>query len=89
MLVGLALPSVGGGTEAGVQSPERGNCLRGEMFKAESETADMWQLKLNENQTVLATDIYTLDRDAGPLEGEVAASWSLGIVAQSHSEGCC
>ena len=59
------------------------------MFKAESETADMWQLKLNENQTVLATDIYTLDRDAGPLEGKVAASWSLGIVAQSHSEGCC
>ena len=63
--------------------------VRGETFKAESETADMWQLKLNENQTVLATDIYTLDRDAGPLEGTATGSWSLGIVAQSQGEGCC
>ena len=27
VLVGLDLPSVGGGTEAGVWSPQRGNCL--------------------------------------------------------------
>ena len=27
VLVGLDLPSVGGGTEAGVQSPHWGNCL--------------------------------------------------------------
>ena len=27
VLVGLDLPSVGGGTEAGVQSPHLGNCL--------------------------------------------------------------
>ena len=27
VLVGLDLPSAGGGTEAGVQSPHRGNCL--------------------------------------------------------------
>ena len=27
MLVGLDLPSVGRGTEAGVRSPHRGNCL--------------------------------------------------------------
>ena len=83
MLVGLDLPSVGGGTEAGVQSPHLGNCLRGEMFKAESETADMWQLKLNENQTVLATAIPTPNRDAGPLEAAVAGSWNLGIVEKS------
>ena len=52
MLVGLDLPLAGGGTEAGVQSPHRGNCLRqGETFKAESETADLW---LNEKKTVLA-----------------------------------
>ena len=89
MLVELDLPSADRGTEAGVQSPHLGNCLRGEMFKAESETADMWQLKLNENQTVLATDIYTLDRYAGPLEGTVAGSCSLGTVAQSQGKGCC
>ena len=27
VLEGLDLPSVGGGTEAGVQSPQQGNCL--------------------------------------------------------------
>ena len=63
--------------------------VRVETFKAGSETADLWQPKWNENQTVLATAIHTLDRDAGPLEGAAAGSWSLGIVEQSHGEGCC
>ena len=62
--------------------------VRGETFKAERETADLWQPKWNENQTVLAT-IHTQDRDADPLEGAAAGSWSLGIVEQSQSEGCC
>ena len=52
------------------------------MFKAESETADVWQPKWNENQTVLPTAIHTPDY-------EVAGSWSLGIVEQSLGEGCC
>ena len=30
VLAGLDLPSVGGGTEAGVPSPQRGNCLESE-----------------------------------------------------------
>ena len=60
--------------------------IRGETFKAESETADLWQPKRNENQTVLATAIHTLDRDVGPLEGTAAGSWKLGIVEQSHGE---
>ena len=91
MLVGLDLPSVGGGTEAGVQSPHQGNCLESEEkhLKAETETADLWQPKWNENQTVLVTAIHTLDRDSGPLEGTEAGSWSLGIVEQSRGEGCC
>ena len=67
VLVGLDLPLVGGRTEAGVQSPHWGNCLsQGETFKAESETADLWQPKWNENQKVLAAAIHSLDRDAGP-----------------------
>ena len=45
--------------------------------------------KQNENQTVLATAIHTLSRNAGSLEGAVAGSWSLGIVRQSQGEGCC
>ena len=63
--------------------------VRGETFKAESETADLWLPKWNENQTVLASATHTPDRDAGPLEGAAAGSWSLGIEEQSHSEGCC
>ena len=90
VLVGLDLPSVGGGTEAEVQSPQWGNCrVRGEAFKAESETADLWQPKWNENQTVLAAAIHTPDKNAGPLEGAAAGSWSLGIVDQPQGEGCC
>ena len=50
--------------------------VRGETFKAENETADLWQPKWYENQTVLATAIYTPDRGAGSLEGVVAGSWS-------------
>ena len=59
------------------------------MFKAESETADLWQPKWNENQTVLAAATHTPDRDASPLEGAVTGSWSLGIVEQSQGKGCC
>ena len=66
-----------------------GVCVRGEIFKAESETADLWQPKWNENQTVLAAAIHLPDRNAGTLEGAVAGRWSLGIVEQSQGEGCC
>ena len=52
-----------------------------EKFKAESETADLWQPKWNENQTVLAAAIHTLDRDASPVEGTVAGSWSQAFGA--------
>ena len=62
--------------------------VTGETFKAERETADLWQPKWNENQTVLAAAIHTLDRNTGPLEGTVAGSWSLGIVGQSQGKGC-
>ena len=76
VFIQLDLPSVDGGTEAGVQSPHQGNCLESEEkhLKAESETADLWQPKWNENQMVLATAISTLDRDGGPLEGRVAGN---------------
>ena len=81
---------MGGGNEAGVQSPHRGNCLsQRRNIKAKSETADLWQPKWNENQTVLAAAIHTPDRDVDSLEGAVAGSWSLGIVEQSQGEGCC
>ena len=63
--------------------------VRGEPVKAESEIADLWQPKWNENQTVLATAIHTPHRDAGPLADPAARSWSLGIVEQSLGEGCC
>ena len=51
------------------------------------EAADLWQPKWNENQTVLAAAMHTLDRYAGSLEGAAAGSWSLGIVEQSQGVG--
>ena len=59
------------------------------IFKADPKTADLWQPKWNENQTVLAVAIHTPDRDADPLEGIAAGSRSLGIVEQSSGEGYC
>ena len=56
--------------------------IRRETFNAESEKADLWQLKWNENQTELAAAIQTMDKDTGPLEGAVAGSWRLGIMEQ-------
>ena len=90
MLIGLDLPSAGGGTEAGFDSHIGAIVwVRGETFKAESEAADLWQPEWDEHQTVFATAICTPDRDTGPLEGAVAGNWSLGIVGQSQGEGCC
>ena len=63
-------------------NPHIGAIVRGEIFKAESGTANLWQPKWNESQTVLATAIQALD-------GAVAGGWSLGIVEQSQGEGCC
>ena len=63
--------------------------VRSETFRAESEAADLWQPKWNEKQTVLAAAICTPERDAGPLEGAAVESWTIGIVEQSQSEGCC
>ena len=63
--------------------------VRGETFKAESETADLWQPKWNENQTVLDATIHMPGRNTGLLEGAVAGSWNLGIMEQSQGEGCC
>ena len=58
VLIELDLPFTGGGTEVGVPSPHEGNCLSQRVtFKAESETADLWQPKWNENQAVLASAI--------------------------------
>ena len=54
----------------------------GKIFKAESETADLWQPKWNENQTALAAAIHTPDRAAGRLEGAAIGSCSVGLVEQ-------
>ena len=64
-------------------------CVRGETFKAESETVDLWQPKWDENQTVRDAAIHTPGGNVGLLEGAVAGSWSLGIVEQSQGGGCC
>ena len=83
VLAGLDLPRWVGELKQGSNPHSREIVsVRGETFKDESETADLWQPKWNENQTVLATAIHTPD-------GAVAGSWSLGIVERSQGEGCC
>ena len=62
-------------SEAMLSSPATVKGVRGETFKSERETADLWQPKWNENQTVLATAICTLDRDTVTLEGAATGSW--------------
>ena len=57
------------GSDAHIRATVR---VKGETYKADSETADLWQPKWNENQTVLATAIHT--PDTGPLEG---TAWEL------------
>ena len=52
-----------------------------ETFKAESETADLWQPKWNENQTVLAAAILTpegmlVSWKAQWLGAEIEGLWS-------------
>ena len=87
MLEGLDLPWVGRGTEPGSDSHIGATVfVRGETFKAGSETADLWQPKQNENQIVLAVAIHAPDRVVGSLEGAVAGSWNLGIV--EHLNRC-
>ena len=58
-------------------------------LSAESETADVWQPKWNENQTVLAAAIHMLGRNVGLLEEAVAGRWSLEIVEQFQGDHCC
>ena len=58
-------------------------------MKGESEKTDLWQPKWDEDQTVFATAIHTLDRDAGPLEGAAPGSLQgLRVVEQAQGEGC-
>ena len=54
--------------------------VRGETFNAESEAADPWKTKWNENQTVLAAAIHTLQKDASPLEGAAVGTWNVETV---------
>ena len=74
VLAGLHQPSAGG--EMKQQSDSQIGAIvwvRGETFKAESETADLWQPKWNKNQTVLVAAIHTPERDpVGMVE------WSQG-----------
>ena len=55
--------------------------VRGEPFKAESEKADLWQPKWNENQAVLATAIHTLCRK------ETRVSWKKSLELEFRDCG--
>ena len=63
--------------------------VRGETFKAESETADLWQPKWNENQTVLAAAIHTPGKECWSPGRRSSWELELGTVEQSQGKGCC
>ena len=68
--VGLTCPQQVGEPKQGSDPHIRATVwVGGETFKAESETADLWKPKWNENQTALATAIHTPDRHVDSLEG--------------------
>ena len=83
----------GGGTEAGFKSPHWGNCLR--QWRSIWGCWRVQQLicgslnKMRITQTILATDLHTLDRDANLLEYAAAGSCSIGIGEQSQGKACC
>ena len=86
VLVGLDLPLRVGELKQGFGPHCRAVVwVRGETFKAESETADLWQPKWNENQTVFAKAIHMPGRNRGLLEGAVARSWSLRLWCNPRS----
>ena len=64
--------------------------VRGEIVEAESEAADQWQHKWNENHTGNSCHSHTYPGQGHrSLEGSVVGSWSIGIVGQSQGEICC
>ena len=87
VLVGLDLPLVGGGTEAGGRSPHWGNCL-GQRRKVWSWEWSSWSMTAYmgwESENPCHSHIY---RDAGTLEAAAARNQSIGIVEQYPGEGC-
>ena len=80
----MDLPLVDGRIEAGVETHIGAIVwVRGETFKAESETTDLWQPRWNENQTVLAA------RQECKSPGR-CSGWELGFrdCGAIPGEGC-
>ena len=72
MLVRVNLPSVGGEGKQGSDPHVMAIVsVRGETFNADSDRADLWQPKWNENQTVLAAAIHN------PWSPGRCSSWEL------------
>ena len=87
VLLGLHQPSASG--ELKQQSDSQVGAIvwvRGETFKAESETADLWQPKWNKNQTVLVVAIHTLERDAECGDGGSIPGQGLLLPAERWIE---
>ena len=45
--------------------------------------------KIRITQTIPASALHTLDKEASLLESEAAGSWSIGTGKQSQGEVCC
>ena len=80
VLVGLDLPSVCGGLKQG------SNPHTGQMSESKEKHLRLSSLNGMRIRQSLLDTIHTPDRDAGPLVGTAAGSWSLGFMEQSQGE---
>ena len=92
MLLGLDLPSVGGGTESEGPIPTGGQLSESEEKHLRLRVKQLICGSLNGmriRQSLLQPSVPQTGMQVPEKMQREAGSWSLGIVEQSHGEGCC
>ena len=92
MLLGLDLPSVGGGTESEGPIPTGGQLSESEEKHLRLRVKQRICGSLNGmriRQSLLQPSVPQTGMQVPEKMQREAGSWSLGIVEQSHGEGCC
>ena len=92
VLLGLDLPSVGGGTESEGPIPTGGQLSESEEKHLRLRVKQLICGSLNGmriRQSLLQPSVPQTGMHVPEKMQREAGSWSLGIVEQSHGEGCC
>ena len=92
VLLGLDLPSVGGGTESEGPIPTGGQLSESEEKHLRLRVKQLICGSLNGmriRQSLLQPSVPQTGMQVPEKTQREAGSWSLGTVEQSHGEGCC